>query len=119
VNGLNPKVRAKAYLLLMEYTSIPLFVGLYLLFISGYGLVTRKAAWITLGLLTRHASILLHVFSPFPYIVGILTALHAFGGFGYLILRKVRDRTLALLLEFLNLIVAIIFLTQLTILEFL
>jgi len=113
------KTRAKIYLLLMEYTSVPLFIGLYVLFISGYGLVTRKAAWVTLGLITRHVSVLLHVLSPLPYLIGVLMALHALGGFGCLILRRVKTPDAVRILETVNFLVNAVFIIQLTILEFL
>jgi len=48
---LRREARARIYLLLVEYSSIPLLIGLYLLYLSGYGLVSRRARGLTLGLL--------------------------------------------------------------------
>jgi len=115
---LGRSLRARIYLLLVEYTSIPLLAGLYLLYLSGYGLTRASVEKLTLGLLTRHNSILIHTGIP-PYVVGLLAALHALGGFGLMICRRVRSPRLSLALELLNLIlVGMLFPIQLTILAF-
>jgi len=113
------RLRARIYLRLVEYTAIPLYIGLYLMLISGYGMVTPRAAWLTLGLMDRHISTILHVLSPLSYVVGVLAALHAIGGFGVLILRRVRRTRVAAMLEALNLLANSALVAQLTILEFL
>ena len=111
-------LRARIYLALVEYTSIPLLIGLYLLYLSGYGLTRVGVRRLTLGLLTRHNSILIHT-GILPYVVGLLAALHALGGFGLMICRRVDDPRLRLILELINLIfVGILFPIQLTILAF-
>ena len=113
------RIRAKIYLALVEWSSLPVLVGIYVLFISGYGLITGKASWMTFGLMNRPMSILLHVVSPLPYIVGILTAIHSASGLGFLILKHVKNNLLGTLLEIINLIAAAYFVILLTALEFL
>ncbi len=116
---LDRRTRAKIYLCLVEYTSIPTYIGIYLLFISGYGMVTRKVTLVTFGILRRYYSVILHTVSPLPYIVGLLTILHAVAGLGCLIMRRVKNRQLAQILELVNLALGIFFAGQLTFLEFL
>ena len=113
------RTRARLYLWLVEFTSIPTYVGIYLMFISGYGMVTRKAALVTFGILRRPNSIILHTLSPLPYLVGLLTILHAVAGLGCLIMRRVKNPKLAQILELINVLVGIFFAGQLTVLEFL
>jgi len=109
-------LRARIYFVLVEYTSIPLLIGLYLLYLSGYGLTRVGVRRLTLGLLTRHNSILIHT-GVLPYVVGLLAALHALGGLGLMICRRVEDPRLRLVLELINLIlVGVLFPIQLTIL---
>ncbi len=116
---LDKRTRCKIYLLLVEYTAIPLLLGLYLLYLSGYGLTTRRAEKLTLGLIDYRKSVILHT-GILPYFVGILVVVHAVAGIGLMINRRVKNPTLRLFLELLNLIlVGIAFLTQLTILELL
>lgn len=110
------KVKVRIYLALVEYTSIPLLIGLLLLYLSGYCLTTTKVSKLTLGLLTRRECILLHT-GAFPYLVGVLAILHAVGGFGLMINRRIRNNVLRMILELVNLIiVGAVFLIQLTIL---
>lgn len=105
--------------MLVEYSSIPLLIGLYILYLSGYGLVTPKIRWLTFGLLSHRESVILHT-GAFPYMVGIIAILHAVGGLGLMINRHVRDPALRTVLEFLNLlIVGVFFLVQLTLLALL
>lgn len=116
---LERSMRCRIYLLLVEYSSIPLLIGMYLLYLSGYGLVTRKIRWLTFGLLDHRASVILHT-GILPYLVGVLAILHALGGFGLMINRHVRNTTLRAALELLNLlIVGIFFFIQLTLLTLL
>lgn len=113
---LRREVRARIYLLLVEYSSIPLLVGLYFLYLSGYGLVSRRVRGLTLGLLGYRESVILHT-GILPYIVGILAILHAVGGLGLMINRHVKDPMLRAVLELVNLlIVGVFFLIQLTLL---
>ena len=110
------KIKVRVYLALAEYTSAPLLIGLLLLYLSGYCLTTTKVARLTLGLLMRRECILLHT-GVFPYLVGILAMLHALGGFGLMINRRIRNDILRIILELANLIiVGVVFLIQLTIL---
>lgn len=111
--------RAKIYLRLVEYTSIPAYIGIYLLFLSGYGMITRKVTLVTFGILTRYHSEILHAISPFPYIIGLLIIIHAVAGLGCLIMRRIKGHRLTLTLEIINLVLGAIFAGQLTILEFL
>lgn len=116
---LGREVRARIYLLLVEYSSIPLLIGLYLLYLSGYGLVSRRAKALTLGLLGYRESVILHT-GILPYVVGILAILHAVGGLGLMINRRVKDPLLRAILELVNLlIVGALFSAQLTILALL
>ena len=102
--------------MLVEYSSVPLLIGLYLLYLSGYGLVTHKVKWLTFGLLGYKESILLHT-GIFPYVVGLIAILHAVGGIGLMINRRVKDPALRTVLELLNLlIVGAFFFIQLTLL---
>jgi uncharacterized membrane protein (UPF0182 family) len=112
-------VRCKIYLMLVEYSSIPLLIGFYMLYLSGYGLVTYKVRWLTLGLLGYRESILLHT-GLLPYIVGIIMVLHAVGGFGLMINRRVKNPMLRMILELLNLLIVGVFIfVQLTLLALL
>ena len=113
----NRAFRAKLALILLEFTSIPLFMGFYLVFLSGYGLVTEGVHRLTFGLVGRTESLFLHVLSPIPYLVGVLMALHALGGFELMILKYVKNSSLTRLLELANFVVFAFFLIQLTLLE--
>jgi len=104
--------------MLLEYTSIPITIGLYLMFLSGYGLVTVKASILTLGFMDRARSILIHTTTHLKYFIGVLVALHALGGFGMMILRRVRDELVSKILESVSLTLIIVFMIQITILEF-
>jgi len=104
--------------MLLEYTSIPIAIGLYLMFLSGYGLVTVKASILTLGFMDRTRSILIHTTTHLKYFIGVLVALHALGGFGMMILRRVRDELVSKILESVSLTLIIVFMIQITILEF-
>ncbi|RLG02297.1 MAG: hypothetical protein DRN60_03560 [Thaumarchaeota archaeon] len=112
------KTRLRIYLMLVEYTSIPIAIGLYLMFLSGYGLVTVKASILTLGFMDRARSILIHTTTHLKYFIGVLVALHALGGFGMMILRRVRDELVSKILESISLILIMAFMIQITILEF-
>jgi len=112
------KVRLKIYLTLVEYTAIPIAIGLYLMFLSGYGLITVKAGILTLGFMDRARSISIHTVTHLKYFIGVLVALHALGGFGMMILRRVRDELASKILESISLVLIIVFLIQITILEF-
>ena len=112
-------VRCKIYLMLVEYSSILLLIGFYMLYLSGYGLVTYKVRWLTFGLLGYRESILLHT-GLLPYIVGIIMVLHAVGGFGLMINRRVKNPMLRMILELLNLLIVGVFIfVQLTLLALL
>jgi hypothetical protein len=113
---LGRSVRCRIYLLLVEYSSIPLLIGFYMLYLSGYGLVTHRVRWLTLGLLGHRESILLHT-GPLPYVVGVIMVLHAVGGLGLMINRRVKNPMLRMILELLNLLIVGVFpLAQLTLL---
>ncbi len=113
------EVRARIYLLLVECSSIPLLIGLYILYLSGYGLVRPEVKALTLGLLRYRESVILHT-GILPYIVGILAIIHAVGGLGLMISRRVKDPLLRSILELANLlIVGAVFFAQLTILALL
>lgn len=112
------RTRARIYLSLIEYTSIPTYIGIYLLFISGYGLLTRKVALVTFGIIKRYHSMILHT-TLLPYIVGLLVIFHAVAGLGCLIMRRVKNQEFARILEILNLAFGVFFASQLTVLEFL
>ena len=116
---LGRSARCRVYILLVEYSSIPLLIGLYLLYLSGYGLVTPKVRWLTFGLLGHRESIIFHT-GILPYVAGILAILHAVGGLGLMINRRVRDPTLRAALELLNILIVGAFLfIQLTFLALL
>jgi len=104
--------------MLVEYASIPIAIGLYLMFLSGYGLVTVKAGILTLGFMDRARSILIHTVTHLKYFIGVLVALHALGGFGMMILRRVRDELVSKILESIGLALIMVFMIQITILEF-
>jgi len=105
--------------MLVEYSSIPLLIGFYMLYLSGYGLVTYTVRWLTLGLLGYRDRILLHT-GLLPYIVGIIMVLHAVGGFGLMINRRVKNPMLRMILELLNLLIVGVFIfVQLTLLALL
>ncbi|MCD6535939.1 MAG: hypothetical protein J7K49_02765 [Thaumarchaeota archaeon] len=110
--------KARMAFLILEWSSIPLLIGFYLLFLSGYGLIARKTRYLTFGLIGRAESLYLHVLSPLPYLVGVLMVIHAFAGFELMILRHARNPLLSTVLEIANLAAAIFLLAQLTILEF-
>jgi len=112
------KTRLRIYLMLVEYASIPIAIGLYLMFLSGYGLVTVKAGILTLGFMDRARSILIHTVTHLKYFIGVLVALHALGGFGMMILRRVRDELVSKILESIGLALIMVFMIQITILEF-
>jgi len=116
---LRRSIRCRIYLMLVEYSSIPLLIGFYLLYLSGYGLVTHKVRWLTLGLIGHRESMLLHT-GLLPYVMGVIMVLHAVGGLGLMINRRVKNSTLRAALELLNLlIVGVFLLTQLTLLALL
>lgn len=117
---LGRRVRVRIYRLLVECSSIPLLAGLYLLYLSGYGLVNpRRVRELTLGLLGYRESVILHT-GILPYIVGILAILHAVGGLGLMINRRVKNPLLRSILELANLlIVGVLFFIQLTVLALL
>lgn len=113
------RARAKIYARLVEYTSVPTYIGIYLLFLSGYGMVKREVTLLTFGILRRHYSAILHVTSSFPYIIGLLVILHAVAGLGCLIMKRVKNEELTRILELVNLLFGLFFAIQLTVLEFL
>ena len=112
------KARLRIYLMLVEYTAIPIAIGLYLMFLSGYGLVTVKASILTLGFMDRARSISIHTATHLKYFIGMLVALHALGGFGVMVLRRVRDELMSRILESIGLALIMVFVIQITILEF-
>ncbi len=90
----------KIYSLVVEYTSIPLLVGLYVSFLSGMGLVdTEFVKFLTFGLLDYFQSLSLHTNLWLHYAVGLLMILHSVSGLGLLIDRKIKSTTLRLVLE--------------------
>jgi len=115
---LGRSIRCRIYLMLVECSSIPLLIGFYILYLSGYGLVTHRVRWLTLGLLGHRESMPLHT-GLLSYIVGVIMVLHAVGGFGLMINRRVKNSTLRAVLELLNLLVGVFLLVQLTLLALL
>ncbi|MGQ9781464.1 MAG: hypothetical protein ACUVQ8_04320 [Nitrososphaeria archaeon] len=113
--------RTKLYAKVIEYTSIPLLIGFYLIYLSGKGLVkVELVKAMTFGLIGYSGSISLHVSSLLNYLVGLLVVLHSVSGLGLLINRKVRDRSIKVWLEIIVFVLVGLMLTiQLTILEFL
>lgn len=116
---MNKSLRAKIYSTIVEYTSIPLLITIYLLFISGYGLTKIELVNnMTFGLINYGESLFLHI-SLLKYIAGLLTVFHSTSGLGLLIIKKIKNNMLKLILEIINITIIGIGLTmQLTILEF-
>jgi len=92
--------RVKIYRLIVEYTSIPLLIGLYISFLTGVGLVdTESVKLLTFGLLDYLQSLSIHTNLWLNYIVGLLMVLHSASGLGLLIDRKIKSRLLKSILE--------------------
>ena len=81
-------------------------------------MVTVKASILTLGFMDRARSILIHTATHLKYFIGVLVAVHALGGFGMMISRRVRDEFVSKILESISLTLVTMFMIQITILEF-
>ena len=81
-------------------------------------MVTVKASILTLRFMDRARSILIHTATHLKYFIGVLVAVHALGGFGMMISRRVRDEFVSKILESIGLTLIIMFMIQITILEF-
>ncbi len=110
-------VLRRIYSKILQYTSVPLFVLLYLSYLSGYG-ITRSSVVesLTLGLLDYGICAKLHS-SPLHYVTGSLAFLHGISGFMVMIgrSRRIRRKKSA---EKILWIILIIVLIQLMLLEF-
>jgi hypothetical protein len=113
--------RAKFYVRVIEYTSIPLLVGFYVIYLSGKGLIkVELVKAMTFGLIGYFESITLHVSSFLNYLVAILVVLHSVAGLCLMVNRKVKNRSLRALLEIIVLLlVGLTLAVQFTMLEFL
>jgi len=69
-------------------------------------------------MLVEYASIPIAIGLYLKYFIGVLIALHALGGFRMMILRRVRDELLSKMLESISLTLIMVFMIQITILEF-
>ena len=100
-------LRLKLYLAIAEYTSIPLLLGMYLMIVSGYGMVRQPiVSAATLGVMDYYRSTYIHVLSKLKYVVALLTFAHAVSGLELLIHRKVRNNFARRVLEALAIVLA-------------
>lgn len=71
----------RIYLLLLDVTSIPLLILLYLMYLSGYGITKSEIVMtMTFGLLNYETSLFIHL-SIIKYVAAVLMVIHGVAGF--------------------------------------
>lgn len=107
----------KIYPKILQYTSIPLFVLLYISYLSGYGITRAEIVeTLTFGLLDYGVCVKLHT-SLLNYFTSILAFLHGASGLIIMITRSRRIRRKRAI-EGVILIILALMLIQLSLLEF-